>query len=240
VINDLLGRISRVMSRIIPYPWIVTGIDPCLSRSARIKMLGEALSFVCGSGLAGDYLEFGVYRGKTFTAAYHLAQTKHLDRMRFYAFDSFLGLPSGSDDYELETNRMSEGDTACSQREFLSNIRKDRVDMDRVTIVPGWFSETLNDETKKSLPIEKVAIAWIDCDLYESTMPVLEFITDYLDDGSLLIFDDWFFFAGDSGAGEQRAVNKWLERHPTIRLTEYRKFGWHGNSFIVRRGSEDG
>ena len=38
-------------------------------------------------------------------------------------------------------------------------------------------------------PLKPVAVAWVDCDLYESTQPVLEFLTGRLQDGSLIFFD---------------------------------------------------
>ena len=68
--------------------------------------------------------------------------------------------------------------------------------MNRVKIIPGWYSEVLNENTKKKLQIKKAAIVYVDCDLYESTVPVLDFITDYPVDGSILIFDDWNSFRG--------------------------------------------
>jgi hypothetical protein len=84
------------------------------------------------------------------------------------------------------------------------------------------------------LPLRKAALVWIDCDFYESTVPVLEFITDYVQDGTLLIFDDWFCFRGDPERGEQRAFAEWLARNPWIRAGELLRFGWHGSSFILR------
>lgn len=44
-------------------------------------------------------------------------------------------------------------------------------------------------------------------------MPALEFVTDLLVDGTILIFDDWFLFRGRSDRGEQRAFAEWKERH---------------------------
>jgi len=107
--------------------------------------------------------------------------------------------------------------------------------MNDVVIVPGWYKDTLNDETKKKLNIKKASIIYIDCDLYESTVPVLNFITDYVSNGTIIIFDDWHAFHGDPDLGEQRAFREWLGRNPSIKATEWQKVNWKTNSFILRK-----
>jgi len=61
----------------------------------------------------------------------------------------------------------------------------------------------------------------------------MNFVTVYLQDGTVLIFDDWFCFRGNPNKGEQKAFREWLERHHSIKVTQFHKFGWGGNSFIV-------
>ena len=97
------------------------------------------------------------------------------------------------------------------------------------------FFGTLNNETKQKLPIKSAAIVFIDCDLYASTVPVLNFISDYLEDGAILIFDDWFCFKGSPERGEQKAFHEWLKNNPQFKAVEYHKFNWRGNSFIINK-----
>jgi hypothetical protein len=188
----------------------------------------------------GDYLEFGVYRGSTFALAYRTAERwNKLGAMRFYAFDSFEGLPPSAG-VDLQGYRHAEfaaGAFSCSADEFRTNLERQGIDLSRVEIVAGWYDRVLNEETRRRLPLRRAAIVWIDCDLYESTVPVLEFITPYVQDGTLIVFDDWFCFHADPARGEQRAFREWLERHPGFQAVEFLRFGWHGNSFILRRGS---
>ena len=42
--------------------------------------------------------------------------------------------------------------------------------------------------------------------LYESTIVVLDFVTDLLVQGSVLVFDDWFYNQGRKDRGEQKAL----------------------------------
>ena len=100
------------------------------------------------------------------------------------------------------------------------------------------LDRVLTDELKTCLPIKRAAVVWIDCDLYASTVPVLDFITGYLTTGSFIAFDDWFSFGADPDAGEMRATNEWLSRNPSIQLVEYHKFHTAGISFLVQKNDK--
>jgi O-methyltransferase len=180
----------------------------------------------------GDYLEFGVYRGRSFIYAYKQAQLCNLN-MHFYAFDSFEGLPEVTG-HDKEFSGLCRGDYSCDEESFKQALAEHNVDLNAVTVVPGFYDETLNEKTKRQLNLKRAAIVWIDCDIYESTKPVLDFITDYLTTGSLIAFDDWFLFGADPNAGEMRAAREWLDKNKHIRLVEYRQFGLFGQSFIVQ------
>ena len=56
-----------------------------------------------------------------------------------------------------------------------------------------FFSDTLNESLLSRFENKKIGIAHIDCDIYTSTVEVLEFIieSDLLCDGSILLYDDW-------------------------------------------------
>ena len=207
---------------------------PKSKSAARIEFLKKVFDFIKRCGVEGNYLEFGVYRGGTFSEAFNIVKTKKMDSVRFFAFDSFQGLPDISG-IDKESNQFSKGEYSASLELFKSNIKKAGVDSNRVRIVPGWFKDTLTSRAKKELGIKAAAVVWIDCDLYESTVPVLEFVTDLLVDGSVIVFDDWFLFKGNPDRGEQRAFREWLVKHPEIKVSEFHKYFWHGNSFIVHK-----
>ena len=116
---------------------------------------------------------------------------------------------------------------------FAENLKKKGVDLGRVTTVKGWFNASLTDENAKKFHINKVAAAWIDCDLYESTVPVLDFLTPRISVGTVLLFDDWRCFRNLPDYGEQKACREWLAKNPQITLHELFSFGWHGIAFTV-------
>lgn len=197
---------------------------------AREIALEQAMNYVKKCNVVGDYLEFGVWQGRTFAAACFLARERNLD-MQFWAFDSFEGLPASEGEFHA-------GAYAANRDLFLRNVKKCTGSIAGIHVVEGWFSETLSNRNPALNDVRKAAVAWVDCDLYASTKPVLEFLTSRLEDGSLILFDDWFSFKGRSDCGEQKACNEWLRDNPQIELTEYMKFGWHGQGFIVRLKSD--
>lgn len=177
-------------------------------------------------------MEFGVYKGGTFIESYKVARAKKLDRMKFFAFDSFEGLPE-SIGLDKEFHQFATGEYKFSLENFKERLIKNGIS--NVEIVSGWFDKTLNADTKKRLGIKSAAVVWIDCDLYESTVPVLKFIKDYIIDGTIIVFDDWYHFRGNPKYGEQRAFREWLAENPQFTASEFHKYFWHGNSFIIHK-----
>jgi hypothetical protein len=184
----------------------------------------------------GDYLEFGTYRGRSFTAFFRAAQNYGVDDMRFFGFDSFEGLPEtltcGPPKPGGRPEAFAAGNYACSRDEFEAMLKSNEVDMSRVTLTPGFYSDSLTDSLRADLGIQVAGIVNIDCDLYESTVDVLSFVTGYLRTGSLLLFDDWLAYAHPF-RGEPRACHEWLEANPQFHLTEYFKYTETGVAFIV-------
>lgn len=206
--------------------------------------LRTAASFAAWNQIEGDYLEFGVYRGESFAAAYRAIHdqrrrqsafagnsSEHQEKQpRFFAFDSFSGLPQGPGARHAD---YAPGAYACSQEEFTRNIAGNGVDLKDVVIVPGFYDKTLNSQTKQQHGLRRAAVVMIDCDLYESTVPVLEFLTDLVGQGTILIFHDWFRFRGSPKCGEQRACREWQEQYPHLELVEYWREGPQAVSFLI-------
>lgn len=197
-------------------------------------VLRKALAFSASCYIPGDYLEFGVRAGSSFSTAFLLAKANRLDEMRFFAFDSFQGTPASSEAGASVHDDI--GGDVCDRPRFEAILRDNGVDASRVEIVEGWYDQVLNDELKEKLEIDKAAVITADCGRYGSTRRVLSFVTDYVQDGTVVIFGDWFSFRGSPHRGQQRAFAEWLRAHPSITASLFHRFGWHGNSFILHLG----
>ncbi len=60
--------------------------------------------------------------------------------------------------------------------------------------------------------------------------------TPLLNDGTIIIFNDWWCYKGRTDKGEQKACNEWLNEHPNISLREFIKWGYGDIAFIVQLG----
>jgi hypothetical protein len=240
----MLRRLFTLAARLFPR---IAGKVLSSNYIGRHGCLNTAMSFVTWNQVEGDYLEFGVWEGSSFAAAYHALQSnrqRHLaygydtpeyrrwkeNPLRFFAFDSFEGIPGGEGERHVDYH---EGAYQCSEERFRANLKSKGVDLSRVATVRGFYDQTLNDKTKTQLGLRKAAVVMIDCDLYESTVPVLDFLTDLVGQGTIIIFDDWFRFRGSPEYGEQRACREWLAKNPHIELIEYWREGPQAVSFLV-------
>ncbi len=219
------------------------------------SIIYKAAAFIAADKIEGDYLEFGVYTGGSFISAYRSIEEAYKrastlnqwntpidceerralwEKMRFFGFDSFQGLPELSGIDTLSDDFVA-GKFACSEEQFLRTIATQGVPLERVSTIAGWFFDTLHSQTRENLNVRKAAIVNIDSDLYESASLVLAFVTPLLVTGSVLIFDDWYNYRGDAKLGEQRACREWLDNNPEISLLQYHREGPWKNSFIVNR-----
>jgi O-methyltransferase len=242
VVNKLPPIVKEVL-RIIRHPiqrLLLRGVYNRIRQleyqafNRRYYAVNQITEYLIGAQIVGDYCEFGVYQGVTFIYAYRM-MSPHFDAMRFAAFDSFEGLPQpqGIDDLNGYTSHFYEGQFKFSRDDFSRNLKRKGVDLRKIIAVEGWFNESLAPDKALSHGIDKIAVAWIDCDLYESTVPVLDYLTPRLSPGSVLVFDDWRCYRNHPDFGEQRACREWLERNPGISLKELLSFGWNGIVFTV-------
>jgi hypothetical protein len=227
--NSIARRLSTSLVRPVTLPLIYQTRVADGFVYEQGNMINMAFAYCANNKIAGDYAEFGVFRGHTTIEAWKASRRHGLSDMHFWLFDSFQGLPevAGEDaGGPFQTAEFSFG-----QKEYEDNLRRSGIDPSRVRIVPGFFSETLQGLGTD----RKFSVVWIDCDLYESTVPVLEWLSDKLVDGAVVCFDDWFTFKGKADKGEQRATAEWLERNSGITLMPYRDFHWAGKSFLFHK-----
>jgi hypothetical protein len=254
LIKNMKYLYAKLVNRlVVPYlpkqPIPSNSLDKLIHKSAR---------FIACEMIEGDYLEFGVYQGASFISAYHALKTQYEDRinlkiggtsekqqqqlrqelwdkMRFFAFDSFQGLPQLALD-DQGTEDFEGGQYAYPVDQFKETIKEAGVPLDKTVIVKGWFKDTCVVETAEKFTIQKAAIVWLDADLYSSTKSALEFITPMLQDGTILIFDDWYSFKGNPCRGVQKAFYEWIEDDrlkKSFVFHEYQKESWKRTSFIA-------
>jgi Macrocin-O-methyltransferase (TylF) len=117
-----------------------------------------------------DYLEFGIFRGFTFWYVQALARDMGVRGLRFFGFDSFFGLPpiKGID----SSGDFQEAAYTCARTDVEKFLTTYGVDWTRTYLVEGWFEKTLTSKSRKNYKIRQCSLCVIDCDLYESVLPL--------------------------------------------------------------------
>lgn len=113
---------------------------------------------------AGTALEFGVAHGTSLKII--------AEHMPAVGFDSFLGLPEEWRGYPI------------------GQFASDPPDIPNTRLVDGLFSDTLPDFDFDA--IKPIGLVHIDCDLYTSTMTVLNHLERHLRPGCYVVLDDYW------------------------------------------------
>ena len=179
----------------------------------------------------GAYCEFGVYDGRTFALAYHALKNVCGE---FFAFDSFKGICGA----EKEEAHFNDGEYYANFETFKYNMLYCGVDFARIKSVQGFFQDTLKGRTAKDDYIDSISVLHIDTDVYVPALLALEYSAPAINDGALMLFDDYDQLAASNERGERRAFREFLDKHTEFEAEPYRNYGVFGRSFIVHRNSK--
>lgn len=135
----------------------------------REKLLRLGLARMPADGLV---LEFGVDRGKSLRLL-----AEHVAPRKVFGFDSFRGNPEDWTGWNAPKGSFDRGGARPDVPE-------------NAELVVGYYDETLADWTAGN-PGD-VALIHVDCDLYSSTRTVFDCLGERLQDGSILVFDEYF------------------------------------------------
>jgi hypothetical protein len=112
-----------------------------------------------------------------------------------------------------EHPRWKQGIFSTSEPMFHAVCAFHGIPRDEYQTVPGFYDQTLPQLGATGAPTD-IAFAYIDCDMYSSTMSVLEFLLPRLKHGMIIAFDDYFCWSATQLSGERRAQLEFFSRHP--------------------------
>lgn len=182
----------------------------------RMYSLYKAVKYVVEKGLPGDFVECGVWKGgASMLMAKTLLSLGVRDRT-IYLYDTFEGM----------TKPTPEDMSVMSGKEPVMEIwKRNQADdhnewcygpidgvraameatgypMDKVVFVKGPVEETLPNDRH-----EKIAILRLDTDWYSSTKHEMEHLFPLLQQGGVLILDDYGYWAGARKAADEYLKN---------------------------------
>ena len=171
----------------------VSKLNPAVTHNVeKYRAIQKAFYLSALDQLEGDYYEFGVYAGSSITCAIRCAKSLRkydagLAKCCFFGFDSFLGF--GEVDNSEKHSFYNDENFKTNYNRVYKRVKK-MLTRDKFELVKGFFKETLQGEPKS----KTARVILIDCDLYSSTQLALEYIKPTLQEGTLLILDDFFSY----------------------------------------------
>jgi O-methyltransferase len=223
-------------------------ISELIDFDIRHSMFRNATRFVDYELIPGDIFEFGVYTGRSLAllAHYHEVNRQGIHKIDFVrrvvGFDSFEGLPSSDDHPRWKAGMFRVNHSfhpICKPGEkvtpslILALFQQYQLPVP--SIEAGDFSETLPRTI--GTKYKQAALVHIDCDLYDSTRTVLFGLEPILQEGTVLLFDDWFHFRGSKEKGEQKAFFEFFASQNVWSFIEYQTYATFGKSFIITKKS---
>ncbi len=217
---------------------IISLIPPYLHFSlAKYLAIKKAMLITAQDDTRGSYLEFGVFTGSTFNHA--IKEHKKIKKLgyknmdcEFIGFDSFKGF--GDIKKGDEHPHFVDEIFSVNEEKVLKNIAK-LARGQKYRIVKGFYENTIKNKTTKDLKIDKAKIIMIDCDLKEPTTLALTFVKPSLQEGTIILFDDYVFFKGSKEKGECGAFEDFRKKNPEILFRRIFDYGYGSRAFIVHK-----
>ena len=218
-----------------------------INQNNRIGTLHKCWGHVFSNHLLGDYVEFGVYHGDSFIESIKQFEQfkKWLDDQKsssekwrvdvalesplnkeiyFHGMDTFSGMPENNEKNFIfhEKNYIS------SYEKVLHRMHK--INFKNFYLYKGKFKE--EKKIFENLKDRKIAIANIDCDIYNSTVDSFNIIENFLQIGSIILLDDYNAFNADNLKGQRKALNEFKNETKWI-IEPFFSYMYSGQSFLV-------
>ena len=189
-----------------------------LHNFSKYYALRKSLQIIKMDKIKGDYCEFGCFTGASLNHVLRVtSKDAFLKEKKIYGFDSFSGFPK-----EVHSEFKSEIFTADYDKVKKLEVKS----KGRCIIKKGFFNDVLNNEDLKN-EIQKISLAFIDCDLAISSQPVFEFIKNRMVNGSFIVIDDYFNIDQ-----ERNSIREEFKKHFDINKNVF-KFSSYGLGGVV-------
>lgn len=202
-----------------------------------------AVDYLISNNILGPVLEFGTRSGFTSRCLGEVMAERNYPG-KLYLFDSFEGLPEITSRVDLYSPEVRDqkvwfkGAMAmpADTVELIARDLQKFMQPYQFEIVKGFFADTM----PMALPQEPAALIHLDCDLYQSTIEVLNALNErnLLQNGSVIMLDDYNTSKADPNMGERRALSDFLRGNKAFSVSPFMSYGWHGQAFILHVASQ--
>jgi O-methyltransferase len=197
---DLTPTEREIIARARPYT---------MTSFARLVALVQAVQHVVRSGIPGPIAECGVWRGGSMMAVAGTLLAEGDTTRDLYLYDTFEGMSSpGEQDVDFsgipaatrfrKASKRKQSWCYASMEDVQANLESTGYPQDRMHFIKGKVENTLPQSAPETLSILR-----LDTDWYESTRHELECLYPRLEQGGILIIDDYGHWRGARRATDE-------------------------------------
>ncbi len=192
--------------------------------------IAKSIDFQTNNKIEGAFIEFGVGKGDTLKIFLEASSVKNYQYSVAIGVDTFEGFPdTDGPEKSNDFNKIELKSRYASLSEITKKLKKYKY-LKLIAINLETDDFKIDDTILKN---KKIGIVHFDLDYSLPTTKALDAVQNYFQIGTLLLFDNYYFFRGSSKLGEQLSISEFKKTHPNLILTNYFQYGWHGQAFIV-------
>jgi O-methyltransferase len=210
--TDFDDDAKTVIEQVLPYT--MTSVD-------KLFALITATRHIAETGVQGDFVECGVWRGGSMHAVARTLHNAGVTDRDLYLFDTFEGMTEpterdvriGHGSHRTAAQMLERADknanvwAVASLEDVQEGVRTLPYPQERFHFVKGPVEETIPEAAP-----HRIALLRLDTDWYESTRHELEHLYDRLVPGGVLIIDDY-----GSWQGSKEATDEFLAKLEVVR-----------------------
>lgn len=178
--------------------------DYTMTSIERMYGLYKAVKYVLETGVPGDFVECGVWKGGSAMVIAKTLMQEGITNRKIYLYDTYAGMSKPGE----KDRRLSDGKSTlpawkkgqktgfntegyASLEEVKRNLLSTGYPKKNLVFVKGKVEETIPEKSPK-----RIALLRLDTDWYESTAHEMKHLYPILVHGGVLIIDDYGHFAG--------------------------------------------
>ena len=213
---------------------VIAGINQAVIHNIeKYSALKKAHYLTAVEHLEGDYLEFGVFTGSSFTHSMRCTRSMEkifpgIKQSKFIGFDSFEGFGSlkEGDEHPFYTDENFKTSFDSVYKRSLAASGNYKFDLKK-----GFFEDSLRDGALAD-GIDKVRIVFMDSDTYSSAKCAFKYISPVIQEGAYKILDDFFSYRGSKTKGVAKAFDEFL-LSTNITVRKVMDYGMGGAVFVI-------
>ena len=215
---------------------LISTVNPAIVHNIeKYVALKKVHYLTCVEHLEGDYLEFGVFTGSSFTHSIRCSRKMEkifpgVKNCKFYGYDSFEGF---GELQEIDTHAFYTDENFETSYENVFKRVSKCAGTYKFKLLKGFFNETLKNGAKAD-GIDMARVIFIDSDTYSSSKEALDYSIPTIQTGTYVILDDYFSYKGDENKGVAKAFNEFLDigNFSARRVLDY---GMGGSVFVISK-----